>query len=110
VEQAARATLSEAPFDDRDALYARMLWWAAEAHYGDRLFALLPVDWPTFARSFDALLEQYPDDWNRNNYARFACLAGHRDRAIELMTGHAPLGSVWHPAQELRSCTGIGVR
>jgi len=105
VEQAARDALAEPAFPDRDSLYARMLWWAAQAQYGDELFDQVPVDWPTFEKSFDAMLAAYPDGWNRNNYARFACMAGHRDRAAALMQGHEPMSEVWTSQEEFDACT-----
>jgi len=105
VEQAARAALSEAPFPDRDGLYARMLWYAAQTQYEDELFEEVPVDWPTFDRSFAALLAAYPDGWNRNNYARFACMAGHPERSAALMADHQPMGEVWDSQEEFDDCT-----
>jgi len=110
VEQAAREALAEPPFPDRDALYARMLWWAAQNAYGDELFEQVPVDWPTFEKSFDAMLAQYPDGWNRNNYARFACLAGHRERARALMQGHEPMDGIWDSEEEFEACTAEAAR
>jgi hypothetical protein len=110
VEQAARETRAEPPFPDRDSLYARMLWWAAQTEYGDELFEKVPVDWPTFEKSFDAMLAAYPDGWNRNNYARFACLAGHRDRAAALMQDHEPMAEVWQSQEEFDACTTEAVR
>lgn len=105
VEQAARATRGEPPFADRDSLYARMLWYASETQYHDDLFEKVPVDWPTFEASFDAMLAQYPEPWNRNNYARFACLAGHQERARALMKGHRGMEDVWKSQDEFRRCT-----
>lgn len=33
------------------------------------------ADWKRMKSSFDELILKYPDPWNYNNYARFACMA-----------------------------------
>jgi len=104
VEAAARETTREPASPERDALYGRMLWWAVQDSDWERLLAWNGIDWPTFDRSFASMLASYPDDWNRNNYARFACLAGHRERTRALMADRKPLAGVWRSELEFNQC------
>jgi hypothetical protein len=55
-----------------DSLYARMHW---NLRRGD-MFASGQADWPRMKRSFETLVKKYPDPWNLNNFAKFACVAG----------------------------------
>lgn len=107
VVAAARATAQEPPYPDRDALNARMLWWAIQSEGWEQLPAWEGVDWPALDHSFTALLASYPDDWNRNNYARIACLAGHPERTIALMKGRSPQSRAWSSDLEFRHCTTV---
>lgn len=62
---------------DAAAMYARVYWYANQEVYGDKLFddpASL-ADWDRMKTSFDAMVARYPDPWNLNAYAYFACRA-----------------------------------
>jgi tetratricopeptide (TPR) repeat protein len=62
---------------DAAAMYARVYWYANQDVYADKLFedpASL-VDWDRMKTGFDALVSRYPDPWNLNAYAYFACRA-----------------------------------
>jgi tetratricopeptide (TPR) repeat protein len=68
---------SKAGGADAAAMYARVYWYANRDVYEDKLFddpASL-VDWDTMKTSFEALVARYPDAWNLNAYANFACQA-----------------------------------
>lgn len=54
-----------------EMVYARLHWAMANA----RMFQGGQADWPRMKRGFERLIKDYPDPWNLNNYARFACLA-----------------------------------
>jgi hypothetical protein len=60
-----------------ESLYARIFWYAYNL-FPDDLFTTHQIDWPRLKRGFDDLLARYPDDWNRNAYAQFACIAGDK--------------------------------
>lgn len=62
---------------DSAALYARVYWYANVEVYGDQLFDdnKTLADWDTMKTSFDAMVASYPDPWNLNAYAYFACRA-----------------------------------
>ena len=68
---------SKAGGADAAAMYARVYWYANRDVYNDKLFddpASL-ADWDTMKLSFEALVARYPDAWNLNAYAFFACRA-----------------------------------
>jgi hypothetical protein len=46
---------------------------------------------------FEAVLKKYPDDWNRNVYARMACEIGEVDLFISLVRqfNGKPMISAW---------------
>jgi len=50
-----------------ETLYARLVWseW--------RSFGSTPTDWPRMKAGFERMVKDYPDPWNINNYAQFAC-------------------------------------
>lgn len=54
-----------------DAMYARIHWWIAELRYFDR-FEDAPVDCVRMMRGAKAVVLDYPDQWNINNFALFA--------------------------------------
>lgn len=74
VEQIARLA-SKGTGRDRDAMYARVYWYMDQSYYQGKLFENSMADWDEMKTSFDALLEAYPDPWNVNAYAYFACMA-----------------------------------
>lgn len=53
-------------------MYARLNW----ATRNDNLFANGQADWKRMKQGFEDMLKTHNDDWNRNSYARFACMAG----------------------------------
>jgi hypothetical protein len=53
-------------------MYARLNWSAQE----DTMFQDGQANWGRMKQGFDRLVTDYPDLWNRNNYAKFACMAG----------------------------------
>jgi hypothetical protein len=54
-----------------ESLYARVYWSVASQLDAD--FGGPEVDWKRIRTGFDDVIKRYPDRWNLNNYARFAC-------------------------------------
>lgn len=55
-------------------LYARIYWslmWA----YQDKTFAPGRAEWPRMRQGFKDMLHAYPDNWNANAFAYYACMA-----------------------------------
>jgi hypothetical protein len=71
------------------SLYARILWSVAD--YLDANLAGPEVDWQRLSAGFLDIIKRYPDDWNKNSYAKFACDAQDAKaarRALSLMAGN----------------------
>ncbi|NHZ80979.1 hypothetical protein F2P44_17095 [Massilia sp. CCM 8695] len=74
VEQLA-LSLNKAGGKEQGAMYARLYWYMDQSAYKGKIFERSQADWPTMRASFETLVAQYPDPWNLNAYAYFACLA-----------------------------------
>lgn len=75
VDDIARSAIATRSADSQ-AMYARVYWYMSQAVYGDKLFDNSLADWSEMKTSFDAMVDSYPDPWNLNAYAYFACQAG----------------------------------
>ena len=82
---------------DRDAMYARVYWYLNQTEYRGKIFDDSMVDWDDMKTSFDALVRAYPDPWNLNAYAYFACKAGDSDVMSALLKriGEKVVYGVW---------------
>ena len=78
-------------------MYARIYWSAYETEYGTRLFIDSNVVWDKMKKGIDDVLKRYPDQWNINNFALFACLAKDKQKAKELfnLIKEPPMLQVW---------------
>lgn len=85
VEQFAQEAVRKTRQQEGLGMYARIYWYASQSQFGNELFNESQVFWPMMRRGFDDVVSRYPDAWNMNNYARFACLAGDGQKTRELM-------------------------
>ncbi|MEZ5926165.1 MAG: hypothetical protein R3D57_17485 [Hyphomicrobiaceae bacterium] len=87
-------------------LYTRVYWYAKAAYFGDDLFRRSEVNWPKMSAGIDDILARYPDQWNINNFARLACLAGDsgKTRALLDRIEGTPIPQVWKSSSALRGC------
>lgn len=78
-------------------LYARVYWYLAQVEYGDTMFDHSLIEWDLMEQGIDEILSHYPDQWNINHFAKFACLAGDLDKARELLARMEgkPLVQAW---------------
>jgi hypothetical protein len=70
VEEAVARTRSQ----EGQTLYARIYWsllWAFE----DQTFAPGRATWPRMRQGFQDIMRSYPDNWNANAFAFYACMA-----------------------------------
>lgn len=75
-----------------DALYARIYWVVSQWQYRDPLFSRSQVDWPRMSQGFDCVIARYPDQWNVQTCAKFACTAnGAKTLAMVLKKVRLPL-------------------
>lgn len=79
-----------------DSMYARIYWFASQLEYGERLFQDTQATWPKMKRGIIDVLKRYPDPWNINNFAHFACIAGDRDTTARLTARiQEPISDAW---------------
>jgi hypothetical protein len=106
VEALAQEAVRRTRTSDGAGLYARIYWSASAGGFKDELFETSHVDWLEMKRGIDDVLSQYPDDWNLNHFAKFACLAGDYAKAAELIDRikDKPLPSVWGPFFYMERC------
>jgi ankyrin repeat protein len=82
VESMARTAATSSDVAETRSLYARIYWYLDQTKYGGALFKQSRADWPTMRASFNALVAAYPDAYNLNAFAYFACLA-HDDKTAQ---------------------------
>lgn len=75
------------------SMYARIYWIAAQSLFPLDLFIKTKVSWPRMKESFDDVIARYPDTWNTNNFTKFACLAGDKQKTRELLKNPRSIGS-----------------
>jgi hypothetical protein len=65
----------------------------------------MKIDWKRMRVGFDNIIARYPDPWNINKYARFACLAKDYETAGLLMKRiDQPMSDIWGNEKVLRPC------
>jgi len=106
IEAFARMALKITGSAEGFGMYARIYWYASQTQYGTRLFSESAVDWRTMKKGIDDVLRKYPDAWNINNFAKFACLSRDRRKTGELMAriGNTPVPAAWPSRSLMRAC------
>ncbi len=89
-----------------ESLYARIYWYVAQTQYDDRLFQSSYVEWDQMRTGMMDVLARYPDQWNIQNFAYFACLAEDRDMLGRLLSrmDDQPIMRVWRRPELLAYC------
>lgn len=79
-----------------ESLYAR-IYWHLQGYLEPGLLASGQANWPRIRKGFEDLVARYPDNWNLNHFARFACDAGDKPTAQRLFqqTKGAVVPSAW---------------
>lgn len=73
VAQFADYAVTQTRKSEGQSMYARVYWSVAEIL--DAELSGPEVDWKRIRAGFDDVVKRYPDSWNLNNYAKFACEA-----------------------------------
>ncbi len=96
VEQIAGA-LAEIMGEDGDIGYARTWWAASNRSYIKYLFERRMVNWPRIRNGFYEMIEDYPDPWNVNSFAKFSCMVGDGEtlRVLATAVRRYPNDDVW---------------
>jgi hypothetical protein len=67
------------------AVYARIYWAKVCTRCGDKDVANWRDRWPDLKVGFDQVIQDYPDQWNVNSYARIACSAYDQQKTLALL-------------------------
>lgn len=106
VEEFAKSALEYTKDKEGMGMYTRIYWAASQSHYGTALFTRSTAVWEKMRAGVDDILDRYPDQWNINNFAMFACLAGDKDTTLRLigMIEGKPILSAWGDARRYQAC------
>jgi hypothetical protein len=93
-------------------MYARIYWAASQTEFQNGLFTKSDAVWPRMKEGFEDIVARYPDGWNLNNYAKFACLARDTQKYQELMKRiqSAIVIEAWDPPELLQWCSDLASR
>lgn len=85
-------------------LYAR-IYWATLQSIGTEGLRTGEIDWPRMRQGFRDMERTFPDDWNRNAFAYYACEANDVKTAAEVIArlGEPDLG-VWKTREKFEAC------
>jgi hypothetical protein len=112
VERFARRVMKSRDKRTGQMLYARIYWYASQSQFKNAIFLVSVAHWNDMRDGFNAIVADYPDQWNINNYAKFACLLGDERttrEAFGLMKGD-PIESAWPSTEKYRSCEQLAGR
>lgn len=106
IEKFARESVARSRSSEGEGMYARIYWYASQSLYGNNLFQSSSVDWLEMKQGIDDVLKAFPDQWNINNFAKFACFARDREKTKELidqMSGD-PIPDAWGEDTNFENC------
>jgi len=108
IEQFAKEALARTQSKEGFGMYARIYWYASQTQFGDKLFSESLVDWTLMKKGIDDVLDKYPDSWNINNFAKFACLSKDKAKTADLIARikETPLMAVWRTPSFFQQCKG----
>lgn len=77
-------------------MYARIYWNVAR-YFEPRLLTRPEGNWPKFRAGLEELVARYPDSWNLNRFAAFACDAGDKGTTRRLLAriNDAVVAAAW---------------
>ncbi|MEO6689650.1 MAG: DUF4034 domain-containing protein [Dokdonella sp.] len=87
-------------------LYARIYWFASQNQFKNAIFLASVARWDDMRAGFEAIVSEYPDQWNINHYAKFACLVGDKDTtkvAFGMIKGE-PIAAAWASTEQYEKC------
>ncbi|MFD0319538.1 DUF4034 domain-containing protein [Lysobacter gummosus] len=76
VEHFAAESVARTQQAEGRTMYARIYWAAAQGELRENVFTKFKASWPRMREGFEDVIARYPDQWNLQNYASFACDAG----------------------------------
>jgi hypothetical protein len=106
IEAFARDAVRRTSKSEGRGMYARIYWYASQTDFQNKLFTKSQAVWPMMKSGFDDVIARYPDAWNLNNYAKFACLAHDRPTTKMLLKKieSQVIWDAWDPRELLDRC------
>lgn len=110
VEAFANEAVTRSRDRDGESLYARIYWHLAQIEFGTDLFRETGVEWNTVSRGFHDIVKAYPESWNLNAFALFACTASDFAKAGQILEqiGDRIVLDLWPDRQTLEACQSLG--
>lgn len=86
-------------------MYARLNW----AEYHPQMFENGQADWERMKAGFMRITRDYPDPWNFNNFAKYACMAeGVSTLKMTLeKVGNSPIEDAWRGKNLFAYCKSL---
>jgi hypothetical protein len=106
IEDFAQYAVRKTSHLEGQSMYARIYWYASQTEFKNDVFNNSLADWPQMKAGFEDVISRYPDGWNLNNYARFACMARDKPKTAELMKriGTSVVNEAWLPLALKSQC------
>jgi hypothetical protein len=108
VDRYINAVVEKTQAKDGTLWYSRLYAYAANQDFSHQLFQDSLAEWPKMKRSLEDLVAKYPDPYNTNRFAYFACLAREKETFLSLMDriGKNFIVDRWgtNPQQTMDSC------
>lgn len=95
-----------------DGMYARIYWYAAQSDYQDQLFMTSFARWDRMRSGFEDVVARYPDQWNFQNFAHFACQAGDEETLRKLLdrVQRPVIAAAWAGSNSFEECERLAGR
>lgn len=100
-----RASAAATAATEGAALYA-WLYVDASRKLDADLFSATQISWPMMKQSFEDMTGRFPDAWNKNLFATFACRARDRETTKKLLNELGPKAQlgIWSSGVSTESC------
>ncbi|MFV2059965.1 MAG: hypothetical protein ACC653_04725 [Gammaproteobacteria bacterium] len=106
IEDFARFAVKRTHKTDGMQMYARIYWAVSQNVFKNDLFNKSLVNWEDMRTGIYEVLNKYPDQWNINNFANFACQAGDKKTTKDLMSMIVgePILTAWSDYDNYNTC------
>lgn len=106
IEAFAQDSVKRTMKHEGQGMYARIYWFAAQTQFENNIFINSLAGWSRLKGGFEDVVARYPDEWNLNNYAKFACLAHDKLKTKELLkrTEFSVVPEAWSPRSLRAKC------
>jgi hypothetical protein len=112
IEAFAQDAVKRTSSQEGQGMYARIYWFASQTQFQNDIFTSSLAVWSRMKDGFEDVIARYPDAWNLNNYAKFACLAQDKPKTRELLMRIESMvePKVWYPQSLQEQCTEWALR